>query len=646
MFMPSRSPRFSILGAPAPARTASRLLGAALVLGATMGSSGCRTAAPAQDTSAAVQSTGDAPPAPGSTAGAALRADLRAAPAPADGEGFDAWLTRLQRTAPDTVWAKAALRAQAAKSSPADMGRPAPGSAVSQARADRAIALGVWARRRFTARREASLAAVVKHATTNDRESTTPGQSPAFDGLKTTLAAEAAVRGLTMHTTAGIAHHMTAGTPERDPLCASPAVLVHADVVPADAKAWDTPPFTLTAVGDKLVGRGALDDKGPLVAAMDALEALSTVSDEVRQPTLVIGTSEETHWDGVRAFLAAHAVPEVTIVADAAFPVGVGEKGITTVRLESAPRPATHRTKARGPSLVGLHAGMASNQVPMQAAAMLSGVTMQACMAAVAPLVEKAEDLRVACQPAGVVKKDLKGQVKPEDREAMLVATGTAAHGAAPQNGHNAAQDLLYVLRHADLGLERTPCLALAQAASDVLGRSVWTPWLDEAATHPAFTRATVNLGTLRTNEHGACTLALNTRWPPGLTPDAVKTRTEAAVRHALSEADQAALAGTTGGGLAPFYAGEDHHVVRSLMQSYALVTGKPGRAITISGTTYAKAVPGAVTFGPVPEGSHGGRMHVPGEYITRDELAGMVEMLTTALYLYRPAAPPACTAR
>ena len=51
------------------------------------------------------------------------------------------------------------------------------------------------------------------------------------------------------------------------------AILSHLDVVPAGS-GWSSDPFTLTRDGDKLIGRGAIDDKGPAVAAVFALRAI------------------------------------------------------------------------------------------------------------------------------------------------------------------------------------------------------------------------------------------------------------------------------------------------------------------------------------------------------------------------------------
>jgi acetylornithine deacetylase len=50
----------------------------------------------------------------------------------------------------------------------------------------------------------------------------------------------------------------------------------HTDVIPAlDEKLWHSPPFKATVKGDRIYGRGAVDAKGPLAAAMEAMLRLA-----------------------------------------------------------------------------------------------------------------------------------------------------------------------------------------------------------------------------------------------------------------------------------------------------------------------------------------------------------------------------------
>ncbi|SDH25344.1 carboxypeptidase PM20D1 [Leifsonia sp. 98AMF] len=136
----------------------------------------------------------------------------------------------------------------------------------------------------------------------------------------------------------------------------APTVLMaHYDVVPATAEGWTHPPFAaeLTGSGEQQVlwGRGAIDDKGALVAILEAVEAL--VQDGFQPANdvyLSFGHDEETVGSGARAIVSVLAgrgirpalvLDEGGAVVERIFPgvskpiavIGVSEKGITSVRL-------------------------------------------------------------------------------------------------------------------------------------------------------------------------------------------------------------------------------------------------------------------------------------------------------------------------
>src|SRR5262245_19528760 len=51
-------------------------------------------------------------------------------------------------------------------------------------------------------------------------------------------------------------------------------LVVHGDVVPVDESAWSVPPFAGVVKEGAVWGRGTADDKGPLVQALLAMQAL------------------------------------------------------------------------------------------------------------------------------------------------------------------------------------------------------------------------------------------------------------------------------------------------------------------------------------------------------------------------------------
>jgi carboxypeptidase PM20D1 len=142
-----------------------------------------------------------------------------------------------------------------------------------------------------------------------------------------------------------------AGTTSESPIL----LLAHYDVVDATDDRWEHPPFAADLVGDGedavVWSRGALDDKGAVVAILEAVEALLargfTPETDVY---LSFGHDEETLGSGAQAIAAllksrgirpAVVVDEGGAVVERIFPgvdapiavVGVSEKGITSVQL-------------------------------------------------------------------------------------------------------------------------------------------------------------------------------------------------------------------------------------------------------------------------------------------------------------------------
>jgi carboxypeptidase PM20D1 len=134
---------------------------------------------------------------------------------------------------------------------------------------------------------------------------------------------------------------------------ASPVVLMaHYDVVPVDeSDDWTHPPFDGVVEHGWVHGRGALDDKGPLLVILEAVENLLEAGfTPARDVYLSFGGNEETYGAAARTIATTlHdrgivpwlVVDEGGAVVDAPLPfargdaamVGVGEKGVATLRL-------------------------------------------------------------------------------------------------------------------------------------------------------------------------------------------------------------------------------------------------------------------------------------------------------------------------
>ena len=471
--------------------------------------------------------------------------------------------------------------------------------------------LAVYARQRSTNAAPELLAKMINHRTVNEKDVEIPGRGPAFDALENDVLAFSKANELYFDTVDHVAHAVSLkGAKEAKERV---AILVHLDVVPAKEPGWSSDPFKGEVTEDRVKGRGALDDKGPLVAALFALNSMRESGIEfAKDPTLIMGSSEETHWTGIEQYLKERGVPEAVFVADGGFPVGIGEKGVSTARLKSVRRQV--RASPDRIRLFSLKGGQVSNQVPARAEAVL-GVPNKA----VAFFQQHALEHKLVLEvEAGHTDSQKVLRIKSE---------GKAAHGSTPQEGVNAILPLVrFLVVHGSLledGAEE-----FLNIIDEVLDESYEGARVGLFDTHPRFTNATANLGTIEINDK-ECVAAINLRWPPPLSAKEVVAR----VQKVFAKASKERLAlEVSGGGLDPFLVDENGALVRSLLKTYSLFKNTQGESVTLSGTTYAKAVPGSVTFGPSDKSVSGDRIHGANEYITKSELADLVELYTYAL--------------
>lgn len=122
----------------------------------------------------------------------------------------------------------------------------------------------------------------------------------------------------------------------------------HADVVPVDDDDI-YPPFGGTVQGDYIVGRGVVDDKGPLIATLYALaffkEKQVPLNNDIR---LVFGSNEESGMDDMRYYLEKDGQPDWGLAVDDDFPVTNGEKGQIQFTLSARKHPCVDSVVSSG----------------------------------------------------------------------------------------------------------------------------------------------------------------------------------------------------------------------------------------------------------------------------------------------------------
>ena len=375
------------------------------------------------------------------------------------------------------------------------------------------------------------------------------------------------------------------------------ATIAHSDIVPL-GPGWTVDPLHVTRREGYLLGRGVIDDKGPLVLSLYAAHYFARLAREGADPmpyTLrcIIGANEETGMRDVDHYVEHYPQPEFCFTPDACFPLICGEKGRLCVHVASAPMPASNG------AIVSLEGGSAENAVPGVASAIVRETT---------------EYMPVA---TGI---ELEGADKLEDGTAALRVTahGRGGHASLPEGTMNAIGMLVAYLDEAGIcsegekGFLRFERALLADAYGEGLGIAV---------NDDAFGPLTCVGGTVRTVFEGDSVRfvqSLDIRYPTSTSCDAL-------LKSLATFAEDCGCQVLSHDDMPPFYLSPDADDVRTLVETYQQVTGSTEGAFTIGGGTYARHFDRAVAFGPDVMGEERpewvGQEHGPDEGVSERSL-------------------------
>lgn len=373
------------------------------------------------------------------------------------------------------------------------------------------------------------------------------------------------------------------------------AILCHLDVVP-EGEGWTVPPYEGLVKDGKLFGRGAIDDKGPAVAALYALRAIKESGVSLkRRIRLIFGLNEETGSADMR-YYRQHGgeIPVMGFTPDGAYPVINGEKGIAS---EGYARAIRQTGIIR---LLEINGGSALNVVPASAYASLS------CPDDVAEQILALAQENVTCtRTAGGVR---------------IIAKGIEAHGSTPEAGENAIGRLMLFLQKLPLEGELAQVVDFfaGKFGMETDGKALGVS-LEDALSG----KLTMNLGIIQ-GDTEKLQIGLNYRYP-------VTCSFEQCGPHVKGAFEEAGFRQMASYHNAPLYMAKDSLLVSTLLNVYADYTGERAEPICIGGGTYAKAIPNIVAFGPVFPGDEV-REHQPDEFIELSRLQDNANMIANAI--------------
>ena len=370
-------------------------------------------------------------------------------------------------------------------------------------------------------------------------------------------------------------------------------ILGHLDVVPAEAKDWDSDPFGPVIKDGAIVARGTLDDKGPLVAAMYGALALADCGVKMDKTVrFIMGCDEESGMSCMKHYLEKYAPPACSFSPDAEFPLIMAEKGVAHYSFSKA------WEAAAAPCLVKMDSGTVANVVPAEAVAILSWPADQ-------PFPTEL--------PEGISAEQSDGQIK-------LVAIGSAAHASTPDLGVNALMKMVRFLNTLNLqggSAEFIKTLGLLYE-DDCFGSDLGIAEETDKG------RLTSIPSVLHLDEKGAL-LKCDIRFLYEHTTDEIRAMVQKA-------GDANGLTLSDWSGQNPLYLGEEHPLVQKLLGVYRDFTGDMTPPLMIGGGTYAKTFPNCLAFGPEKLGEPN-LVHQANEFISQANFLELAKLYARAIY-------------
>ena len=379
------------------------------------------------------------------------------------------------------------------------------------------------------------------------------------------------------------------------------AIVTHLDVVPA-GDGWTVPPFDGTVKDGRIYGRGAIDDKGPAIAALFALSAIKenciSLNKRVR---LIFGCDEESGWSDMDFYKKnGGEIPTMAISPDAEFPIINAEKGLLHLVAKKKAYPINEQSG--GLIVRSLSAGERVNVVPAVCTCEISGN---------AQAVIQMMDIFNEDSPVKVTAEEINAGVR-------LTAHGFSAHGSKPDAGKNALTYMMQFLNM--LPLRKNAISDAIYELAEQIGLQTDGTNLGIAAQDESGA-LTLNLGYFKTTEEGV-EAGIDIRYPIHSDKETILSKIngrfkELTIREEFSRA--------------PHFVLEDSPLVQGLKQAYEEVTGDKAYCMTMGGATFARAFPNSVAFGALFPGQEGTE-HQPDEYIEIDSLVKVADIIANAI--------------
>ncbi|MBO5478589.1 MAG: dipeptidase PepV [Clostridia bacterium] len=379
-------------------------------------------------------------------------------------------------------------------------------------------------------------------------------------------------------------------------------IIGHLDVVP-EGENWTYPPFSATIADGKMYGRGAIDDKGPVIASLYAMKIVMDTCKVNKRVRLILGLNEENDWKCIEHYKEKEEIPSFGFSPDADFPCIYAEKGLLSAYL-SAPYHNENKIK-----IIDIDCNNnAINVVPKYCKITLSvdsSLSIDECIHNLKEIVERNHfDISIAKENSNII----------------LTSYGISAHSAHPELGKNAISQAIITLHEFfEIYLIRNElfdyfCKAIGLKYN---GESLGIHIIDESGL------LTLNVAQFDLKDSNLV-IGINLRIPIHTSIKTIKEKITSSLPHSISI--------NFSGEKEPLYLSKENWLIKTLCNVFHEVTGLDSTPIAIGGATYARAFPNFVSFGANMPGDKD-MCHQVDEFISIDNLILATNIYARAIY-------------
>lgn len=370
-------------------------------------------------------------------------------------------------------------------------------------------------------------------------------------------------------------------------------ILGHMDVV-GEGTGWTVcQPYQPTVVDGDIYGRGTSDDKGPMVAALMAMQCVKELGVPLsKNARVIMGVDEESGSEDIEYYYSKEPFAPCSFSPDADFPVINIEKGMYRPEFSMKWEP-----ESEGPRVVSFHGGFRLNVVPPEAECVVEGLPMRG-LYGVAQKVGQSTGVEFRI-------KHLEGE------RIQIKALGQSAHAMEPSKGRNALTALLSVLYVCPLKEELDSTKAIRALFETMPPRDTRGAGLGIEMSDELSGELTLAFTMLDMDDTGIVG-RFDSRVPLCANEDNCKK----VVEEKLGSFGYT----VTGDMKAPHHVPADSPFVQTLLKCYEQYTGEKGECLAIGGGTYVHDIPGGVAFGPVMPG-YVTDLHGPNEKMSLADL-------------------------